>query len=632
MSTLPVNILETLDQNASAKSIQRGKEYLANHLVGTLIRRGNKIEADVIGSAPHPYRVRVEFDDINVSNATCSCPFKGWCKHIVAVLLAYAEQPGQIETRPPLDKNLAMLDRAQLQALLLELADRIPRMTDLIEAALPVALSLTPAESREYHHSSVAVNTLSIRQSVQNAIFKGIRWVQYEQDEEDYGSIGAIIEMAEQAQNHLNNSDYQTALAILDAVTGEFCKHWKTLEDRGEETSLFFDETLPIWTEALLDPDMTMADREYWANRLATWAHKLDPWVSNNLLALQTIVQTGWDDPDLINVLHDKNVLKDRNIVEDLWTDTSSPSPYALQETLARLRILKRTGQHESYLNLAKAEHLYKLYALYLLELGRIQESIDIGLKLPLSSTDSLELAEALYQHGETDAAINVAEHRLRCLELVEQPDPIPISGHQDTPITMRSIELYGYPPFARAKSRLASWLCEHAIEQGKTSQALAAAIIAFQNTPGLSEYQRVEKLAGNEHWPKKRQLLLNFLRKDVHTSADTRVDIFLYENLIDDAIQSFDIRYISNRLLSRVMDAAINQQPEWVIQKSRQQAESIMNQSRSSRYNEAINWLEKTRQAYQVLGQEQSWQHYLGTLHEKHYRKYKLKPMLEML
>jgi len=84
-----------------------------------------------------------------VTNATCTCPYdyEGWCKHIVAVLLAYAKQPGQVEIRSPLAEKLATLEHGQLVALLLELADRIPRLSDAIETALPYVALTVPAGS-----------------------------------------------------------------------------------------------------------------------------------------------------------------------------------------------------------------------------------------------------------------------------------------------------------------------------------------------------------------------------------------------------------------------------------------------------------------------------------------------------
>ncbi len=62
-------------------------------------------------------------------------------------LLAYEQHPDQVQMRPPLAEQLAVLDRAPLQALLLELAHQAPRLNEMIEAALP--LDLDTVQRRE---------------------------------------------------------------------------------------------------------------------------------------------------------------------------------------------------------------------------------------------------------------------------------------------------------------------------------------------------------------------------------------------------------------------------------------------------------------------------------------------------
>src|SRR5712692_7388031 len=115
-------------QNASAESFQRGQEYLQAGAVDSLTRRGNVFEADVEGSQPVPYHVRVMVDAGGITAATCTCPYDwgGWCKHIVAALLAWQHQPESVEERPDLAVVLADLGREQLQAVLLRLAELQP--------------------------------------------------------------------------------------------------------------------------------------------------------------------------------------------------------------------------------------------------------------------------------------------------------------------------------------------------------------------------------------------------------------------------------------------------------------------------------------------------------------------------
>ncbi|HET7160129.1 MAG TPA: SWIM zinc finger family protein, partial [Burkholderiales bacterium] len=125
----------TIRAHASPESYSRGRSYYARGAVANIVLRGNLLAGAVEGSEYTPYRVRVSFDAGGITSATCSCPynFGGWCKHIVALLLAALYDNAAIESRPPLDELLADLDRTQLQALLTSLAERDADLTDAIE-------------------------------------------------------------------------------------------------------------------------------------------------------------------------------------------------------------------------------------------------------------------------------------------------------------------------------------------------------------------------------------------------------------------------------------------------------------------------------------------------------------------
>ncbi len=121
--------------HASPDSFSRGRGYYDRDAVVDLTQRGNTIQGEVEGSQYTPYRIQITFDQGGITTATCTCPYDwgGWCKHIVAVLLACVYEGDEIETKPTLDALLANLDRAQLQALLLGLAARDPNLADSIE-------------------------------------------------------------------------------------------------------------------------------------------------------------------------------------------------------------------------------------------------------------------------------------------------------------------------------------------------------------------------------------------------------------------------------------------------------------------------------------------------------------------
>src|SRR5689334_17919049 len=128
----------------SPESLRRGREYYQRGAVESLARRGNRLEAEVQGSDYEPYQVTVTLGPTGVVAEGCTCPYDwgGACKHVVAALLAYLNEPEAVEDRPPLDQLLAPLDRDQLQGLVLALAEGDPALAARVEvqaAALQAA-------------------------------------------------------------------------------------------------------------------------------------------------------------------------------------------------------------------------------------------------------------------------------------------------------------------------------------------------------------------------------------------------------------------------------------------------------------------------------------------------------------
>ena len=113
MDPLPKLTESIIRQHASSDSYQRGCEYYEQGAVLRVVRRGQQFQAEVEGSQYEPYRVQITYDAGGITQAMCSCPYEwgGWCKHIVATLLAYVCDPAQIDERSSMQALLAGLDR-----------------------------------------------------------------------------------------------------------------------------------------------------------------------------------------------------------------------------------------------------------------------------------------------------------------------------------------------------------------------------------------------------------------------------------------------------------------------------------------------------------------------------------------
>ena len=162
-------------QYASPESFRRGQEYFQDGAVISLVRRGSVLQAEVEGSQPEPYRVRVVADAAGLTEASCDCPYDwgGWCKHIVAALLACVHEPESVEERPTVEEMLSGLNREQLLGLLLRLADGDPSVADVLDEEIPLLASSsaeTPNPEAKRSTRRTALDTVSIRRQVHSIL------------------------------------------------------------------------------------------------------------------------------------------------------------------------------------------------------------------------------------------------------------------------------------------------------------------------------------------------------------------------------------------------------------------------------------------------------------------------------
>lgn len=495
-----------------------------------------------------------------------------------------------IEERPPLDSQLASLNRDQLQRLLLKLAEQEPSLVGAIERGI-TSLGLASPSPIAIAPTSAPLQQLEIDPK---AIHRQIRSIIRSQSSESYWEVEAVVRklggVLEPAWMLIKAEDGRHALTLLRAITEGCIAEWKHLDDDDAQGSQFFSDLTAALAEALLCADLNYQEREWWANQLKSWRKKLGDYVIDDCfeMAIAAAVQ-GWDYPPLVRVLQG-------TITEKGAWDDEAPD-YADDLTQARLNILERRGRWQEYLYLAEAEGQLELYNIMLVRLGRIQEAMDYGLNYVSTPLEALAIAQALYDHGESEQSIQIAQHGLT------------LGG---------------------SKADLVKWLRDQAVAMGKKELALTSAERAFHEELSLENYLQVAQIAG-EQWPERRAVLLDYLRQPKSFYQSGKVDVFLHEGLIDDAIAVVESSE-NHTLIERVVATALASRPDWVIQACQRQAEYIINKGQSKYYGRAVNWLEKARTTYRALGREEQWQTYLNELLSLHWRKTTLVPMLKVL
>jgi uncharacterized Zn finger protein len=547
------------------------------------------------------YVVRCIFGTNSTITATCTCPYSGsrWCKHIVAACLAVIHQPEKIEERPTIEALLSDLNREQLQAILVKLVEREPPLIEVIETEaidrqlISLGLHSPGTESSsppETSAQSAQVDSKAVRREV-GSIMHSLDQIHasnaYRHGEEAANAVNGLLH---QAWKLIEADNGRPALKLLEAITQEYVSDWTQLDDSDGELSEFFYLLGSAWTEALLSADLSPEERRSWATQLETWQNDLSDYgVDDALAAAYQAALQGWDYPPLLRVL-EGNITKQR-----AWDGEVPVCAHELAQ--ARLSVLERRERLQEYLYLAEAERQAKEYATMLVRLDRAQEAADHGRKHLWTAQDALSLARALYDHGERELGLQIAEHGLT----LERPI-----------------------------APLAHWLRDTAAIMGKAALALSTAEILFREELNLPNYLRAGELAGVQ-WPQRGPDLLDYARHTKLYTPQGLVDIFLYEGLIDDAIAVVEYGG-SYDLIKRVVDTAMDARPEWVIQVCRQQAEPIMDGDKSQYYDKAADWLARVRMAYRRLDREQEWQAYLAERLDLHRRQRKLVPLLEAL
>ena len=581
---------------ATSQSFSRGQDYYHSGAVWELERRGNTLLAEVEGSGYDPYQVSVELDAGGVLDADCSCPYDwgGCCKHIVAVLLTYVHKSETITARPPVADLLAGLDREALADLLSGLLEAHPHLADWVEGRVAVAKQApgeTPSEAESRPRQRRAPLDPAPFRRQAHAVLSSLGGMR---SSEAYwhtgGMIGQLQDVIQQAQPFLKAGDGRNALVILDAVAEVYVDRWMEFDDSDGYLGELFADLGPAFAEALLSADLSAQERTFWADKLTAWQEEIgDYGIDDGFDAAIAAAVQGWDHPPL------QRALQGHVTERGAWEDKAPW--YADSLAVARLNVLERQGRTDEYLHLAEAEGQTTLYVTMLVKLERGQEAVAYGLKYLTTTDQALALAQVLRERDLHQEALHIATHGLT------------LHGDAHT---------------------LARWLRDYAAGAGQAGLALQAARAAFTSSPSLADYQAAQPLAGAD-WP---QVKAELLKRLSNASALTQVDVYLHEGMVDEAVKAVSKRdvYVGYDTLERVVDAAYESHPDWVIRRCQAQAEGIMDAGKSKYYHHAVNWLGKARRAYLAAGRDEQWSAYLEGLIVKHKRKYSLRPQLEAM
>lgn len=587
MSILPISEA-IIRHNSNASSYSRGEEYSRHRAVIDLKKRGNQIQAAVEGSEIKPYQVSINFDAGGITSVCCSCAYDydGWCKHIVATLLICVRSEAAIEERPTLQQLLNNLDHLQTQSLVQKLVENNPESINDVELFvssinLPPSPTKSPSPKRR-----TKIDVAPIRSQVESILQDGIQELEYGSEDDPFTE--KLIVVIEKAREFAQNGDGNNAIAILEAITSAYAQEWDELASYGGDCYSIAEPLNRAWTEAILCAEIPQEEVADLQIMLESWQDEIDIDFSISLEALRQ----GWNYEPL------QQVMKGDTSAQ-LWADT--PPDFANDLALIRLEYLERQNRYTEYLHLAVSEGMTQQYLTQLAALGRIDEVMSAAQTHMDTAETAFALAKILREEGYLSETLQIAQAGLN------------LPGEY----------IYDF----------AAWTSDLAQGLGHTSIALNASIMAFEEKPSFRDYTKVENLAG-EIWEEVKLDLLEILRESENWLASSaKVDIFLHEGLIDDAIKTVKKdTYYRSESVHRVMQAALPHRPDWVINNAVIRAEEIMNRGKADRYEDAVKWLKKVKAGYLQLGQQAEWSNYRASLEYTHGRKRKLMDLFKEL
>ncbi len=594
--------------SSNEKSFARGQELYRNDAISDAAVQGNILTGLCEGAQSPFYKVSAELDGGGIRAASCDCEynFDGYCKHIIALLLAYAHKPKQFAVRKEPAELIAGLDRERLVALVVKLMRERPELYDTVEAAVSAPSAAGKGKTQAAKRKKVDVEPYRRR----------VRSLMRSSGYDGYGYAGGLASelggVEKTAMEFLDAGDAETALRILLTLLEETRDCFESVDDSDGDLGDYFSGLGETLAEVILSLDGDDQPRAELLSHLEKIDRNFSDYGVDGMEVAIAAAKYGWGS-ELPHAQAGQIV----TVADDEWDDddegdgggsevfTTSGSlqlgSYGGESveqalTRAKLNVLERQGRTDEYLALCLHTGAHLRYAQKLVALARTPEAVKYAHKRFETADDALKLAQQLREAGKLDEALSVGE---------------------------RGLKLGG------SKAALGEWLGPVEEAQGRAAQALEAWQAAFHYSPSLAVWQTIKRLAG-ARWEQLKPQLVPSLEK--HYSRQPLVEVLLEEQEWDAAMAVADKEKYDYRLAAVVADGLIVHRPEWVIGASIKQADILIEKTQSKYYSHAADWLRRTKGAYAEMGRGDEWRQYLLKLKEQYRRRPALMAQLNKL
>ena len=549
---------------------QRGQDYYQQGAIYDQRKQGMTLKSKCAGSQAPFYRQEVLFSSHGIESAQCSCPIgeSGRCKHTVALLLTWVNDPDSFQETESLDVVLEKRSKAELIAVIKEMLEQEPDLESLLE--LPLA-----------EGDRQPLNIKAIRRQA-NRAFQGtdFEWGYAREIKRD---LNPLLKLA---AGYLDRNDVENSTSVYEVIIETIFDNENSAlgDEEGVLLGVVFDccqglgQCLPAVTSS-----------------------------KKRIEILQVLFSAyQWDSIKLGGVGAAENV-------PEILTTQTTPSECTEIATWTREIMPKGNGWSDGYHRELLGRLLLDLeadtlddeaYLRICRQTGRLNDLIDRLLML-----NRMDEAEAAARTAEDYSLFKATEifTKHKRTDLAEKLVSERLQTGRDKDVDERLIE----------------WLSDRLRGRGDLSSSLELEERLFWKYPNLERYKKLHKLAKQlDRWDALRIQIIAELEKK--QDFDFLITLYLYEKEVELALamlQKLPQRWGAHGPNLEVARAAKKHYPQESIRIFEQEAERFINDRNRGSYSQAALCLREIRDIYRQLNETQSWQKLITGVRDRHKR-----------
>lgn len=547
---------------------QRGKNYFEQGAIYDQRRQGMMLKSKCAGTQAPFYRQEVLFNSKGIEYAECSCPIGagGRCKHSVALLLTWVNDPDSFKEVEAMDAALEKRSKAELITLIQQMLEQEPDLEFLLE--LPLS-----AEEKE------PLDIKTIRKQAQRAFGGSDIYDEWVSTWEVERNLDSLLNLAE---GYLTRKDPDNAALIYQTVIETIMDHED--EAMGDEEGALL-EVIYDCCEALGKclSSIGEAKKRHRILQALFNAYRWDAIEEGGIGAADPVPE----------ILVSKTTPEERKEIAK-WTRKIMPkgkdwSDGYHREVLGRLLLDLEadTLDDEAYLKICRETGRLNDLIERLLQLQRIKEAEEAA--KAAEDYDLLEALEIFTKHRQADLAEKLVAERLEAAGREEMDE------------------------------RLIEWLSNRFKQRGDLAGSLKLEEQIFWQDPNIEQYKKLRKLAkGMNRWESLRPQIMSELEKK--KDFEFLIDLYLLEKEVGKALATLEkVQPDSGDqyLYMEVAQAAKKEYPREAIRIFTREAERFIDYRNRDSYSQAALCLREIRDIYRQLNEAQSWQKLITDVRE---------------